>query len=76
MNERNMNCQKCGKSITAEEAAITKKLINRSTTVYYCIDCLAAAFDVTPEDIQKKIQYYKEIGCTLFQPFPIQVLSK
>ena len=46
--------------------ALTKKLINRGTTKYYCISCLAKAFEVTEQDLQKKIQYYKEIGCTLF----------
>lgn len=65
-----MNCKKCGRLITADEAAITKKLINRGTTAYYCIECLAAAFDVTPGDIRQKIQYYKQIGCTLFQAAP------
>lgn len=61
-----MDCRKCGRAVTADEAAITKKLINRGTTAYYCTDCLAEAFDVTREDIQGKIRYYKEMGCTLF----------
>ncbi|MDE7313341.1 MAG: hypothetical protein K2N87_17250 [Eubacterium sp.] len=65
-----MDCKKCGSPITKDEAAITKKLINRGTTTYYCTRCLAAAFDVTPDDIRQKIQYFKEIGCTLFQTAP------
>lgn len=39
-------CQKCGRELTPEEIAITKKLINRGTSIYYCVDCLAEAFDV------------------------------
>lgn len=59
-------CRKCGKTLIPDEIAITKKLINRGTTIYYCTECLAEAFDVKREDIEAKIQYFKEIGCTLF----------
>ena len=60
------HCKKCGKPLIPDEIAMTKKLINRGTTVYYCTDCLAEAFDVKREDIEAKIQYFKDIGCTLF----------
>lgn len=59
-------CSKCNKTITLDEMAITRKLINRSATVYFCVRCLADAFEVSEEDIRKKIVYFKEIGCTLF----------
>jgi|InofroStandDraft_1065614.scaffolds.fasta_scaffold70520_2 hypothetical protein len=62
------HCQKCGSILVPDEIAMTKKLINRGTTIYYCTDCLAEAFDVKREDIEAKIQYFKEIGCTLFSP--------
>ena len=61
-----MQCNKCGAGITKDEAAMTKKLVNRGTGVYYCTFCLAEAFEITPRDIREKIQYYKENGCTLF----------
>lgn len=59
-------CRKCGRALLSDEIAMTKKLINRGTSIYYCTDCLARAFDVTREDILAKIQYFKESGCTLF----------
>ena len=59
-------CEKCGKLLVPDEIAITKKLINRGTAIYYCTSCLAEAFDVKKENIEAKIQYFKEIGCTLF----------
>lgn len=59
-------CRQCKREISGDEAAITRKLINRGTTSYYCTGCLAEAFDVKPEDIWEKIEYYKGIGCTLF----------
>ena len=68
-SDRNF-CQKCGRELTSDEIAITKKLINRGTSTYYCVDCLAEAFDVKREDIRAKIQYFKEIGCTLFSSVP------
>lgn len=64
--EQGCHCSKCNKTITLDEMAITKKMINRSTTVYYCTRCLADAFEVSEEDIRKKIVYFKEMGCTLF----------
>ncbi len=63
-------CKKCGKALTLDEIAITKKLVNRGASAFFCTVCLADAFDVTTEDIQAKIRYFKEIGCTLFLPFP------
>lgn len=60
-------CRKCGALLRADDIAMTKKLINRGTTIYYCIDCLAETFDVKRKDIEEKIEYYKRAGCTLFQ---------
>ena len=62
------HCRKCGKKLVPDEIAITKKLINRGACSFYCTGCLALAFEVRKEDIENKIQYYKEIGCTLFLP--------
>lgn len=59
-------CCKCAAPICKDEIAITKRLINRGTTKYYCTACLAEAFKITTEDIERSIRYYKQIGCTLF----------
>lgn len=61
------HCRGCKKMLSADEIAMTKKLVNRGTTVFYCTDCLAEMFDVEREDIEEKIAYYKRSGCTLFQ---------
>ena len=60
-----MNCVSCGRPLTADEVAVTKKLINRGATSFYCVDCLAAYFAVTPDDIRERIAYFKASGCTL-----------
>lgn len=59
-------CAKCKAVLGATEIAATKKLINRGAERFYCLDCLAEAFEVSRADIERKIQYFKESGCTLF----------
>lgn len=59
-------CKSCGKPVTADEAAMTKKLINRGTKEYMCIPCLARHFDVTLEEVNERMAYFKEMGCMLF----------
>lgn len=60
------NCRQCGRLLCADEIGATKKLINRGTKVFYCLDCLARAFAVSREDLEKKILEFKAGGCTLF----------
>ena len=59
-------CRVCGKKLDNDDIGITKKLINRGATEFMCVDCLAAHFRVTPEDIREKIRQFREQGCTLF----------
>ncbi len=61
-----MNCASCGRPITQDEAAVTKKLVNRGASSFFCVNCLAARFDVTPDDIRERIAYFRASGCTLF----------
>lgn len=64
----NFMCTKCSVSPSHDEIALTKKLVNRGTDQFYCLSCLAAAFEVSEEDLQNKIRFFKRIGCTLFHP--------
>lgn len=61
-------CIRCGTSLSHDEIALTKKLVNRGSTQFYCLSCLAAAFEVSEQDLQNKISFFKRIGCTLFHP--------
>ncbi len=62
-----MSCAGCGKEpLSRDEIGLTKKLINRGASVCYCIDCLAARFRVTPEQLRDMAQAFRENGCTLF----------
>lgn len=67
MSEENQRCGRCGVKVTADEIGATKKFVNRGSQVYFCLDCLAESFEVTRQDLEKKIVYFKNMGCTLFQ---------
>lgn len=61
-------CTSCRKTpLAKDEIGASKKLLGLETEELYCIDCLAAYLEVTPEDILDKIQMFKEDGCQLFQ---------
>lgn len=59
-------CVKCGRELSRDEVAVTRKLVNRGIREFQCVDCLAAYFEVTREDIEERIAYFKATGCTLF----------
>ena len=61
-----MNCVTCGRPLTADEIAVTKKLINRGAVTFFCLPCLARRFDVPEDALRDKIQEFREMGCTLF----------
>lgn len=61
-------CYLCGKEhLTKNEIALTKKLIDRDTKVFYCINCLAEYLEVDVEILIAKIKEFKEQGCDLFK---------
>lgn len=63
-------CQRCGAPLTRDEIGLTKKLINRGTTEYLCYDCMAAHFAVSVDALRRKVEEFREMGCTLFQQIP------
>ncbi len=61
-------CTSCRKvPLTKDEVGASKKLLGAATKELYCINCLASYLEVTLEDIQDKIQMFKEDGCELFK---------
>ena len=63
-----MQCIHCGRPLTGDEAALHKRLINRGAESFLCLSCLAEYFRCTEEMLRDKIDYFRSIGCLLFQP--------
>ena len=60
-------CIACRKPVNSDEIAMTRKLINRGATSFLCLPCLAERFEATLEELQERMQAFKEMGCTLFE---------
>ncbi|MDE7089398.1 MAG: hypothetical protein K2O54_04700 [Prevotella sp.] len=63
----NKKCYVCGKELTKNEIGLTKKLIDKGATRFYCLSCLAEYLEVTEDELLAKIEEFKEEGCTLFK---------
>lgn len=61
-------CLKCGKELNQTDVGLSKKLINRGTTEYFCKACLAEKFCVTEELLDEKVRAFRAAGCALFPP--------
>ena len=59
-------CVECGKTLTKDEVALSQKMLGLDINDFYCIDCLAEYFECDRDDLEVKIQEFKEQGCTLF----------
>lgn len=61
-------CYVCGKTpLSKNEIGLVKKLIDRKADRFYCINCLADYLEVTVNELEAKIEEFKEEGCTLFR---------
>ena len=60
-------CFQCGRPLVPDEAALTKKMVNRGATRFFCLSCLALHFGVPEENLREKIREFREMGCTLFR---------
>ncbi|MFI3250957.1 MAG: hypothetical protein R3Y07_08340 [Eubacteriales bacterium] len=45
---------------------MNKKLVSSEMKEFLCLDCLSESFGCDREDLEIKIEEYKEQGCTLF----------
>ena len=63
-----MECKSCGARLSNDEKAIFKRLVDRGAPDEECVckSCLAELLGVTVDAIDKKIEHFKSIGCTLF----------
>ncbi len=66
MKKRAKTCCECEKTLKKDEIALCKKLLGVDIEELFCIDCLSESLGCTKEDLEIKIQEFKEQGCTLF----------
>lgn len=59
-------CCECEKKIAKDEVALCQKLMGIDTEDLYCISCFSEYLECSKEDLEIKIQEFKEQGCTLF----------
>ncbi len=59
-------CCDCGSPLKKDEVALCQKLLDIDTEEVYCLSCFAEFLGCSVEDLEIKIQEFKEQGCTLF----------
>ena len=67
MKGKHKPCSVCEATPNKIAIALTKKLIDKDTTKFYCLSCLAAYFDVSEEELLEKAEEFKLQGCALFK---------
>ena len=60
-------CVRCGKTLLKNDIGLTRKMVNRGATEFYCISCLSDHFQIPEVTLHEKIKEFKEMGCTLFE---------
>jgi uncharacterized protein YlaI len=61
-----VKCALCEAELDKIPIALSKKLLGRKITRFYCLSCLANYLDITVDDLLAKVEDFKEQGCTLF----------
>ncbi len=61
-----MKCIKCSCTLKNIDVGLHKKMINRGSTEFMCIDCLSKYIGVSKEELLRKAEYFKKMGCVLF----------
>lgn len=48
------------------DIAMTRKMINRGASEFFCLECLCDRYGITMERMNDLIRRFREMGCTLF----------
>lgn len=63
-----MDCFICGeKNLSRNELGLNKKLINRDIAKFHCMVCLTEYLGITLEELEDRIEEFKDTGCELFE---------
>lgn len=64
---KTVHCAECGCSGTNDEVALNIKLFGWQIATVRCYACLAKALSCTVMELHEKVQFYKSMGCTVFE---------
>lgn len=63
-----IKCVICGKDILEKNTlGINKKLLGKNIINFYCMNCFADYLEVTVDELNEKIEEFKDEGCKLFE---------
>ena len=66
MKAKKVLCVDCHSDLSKDEIALNKKLKSPDTEEFQCLECMSVSFGCDVDDLQTKIEEFKEQGCTLF----------
>ena len=59
-------CYQCKKEVIRDDIGLCKKMLGKKTKQFFCREHLAEFLETDVETLTKKIEQFKEEGCTLF----------
>lgn len=63
-----IDCVSCGQAeLDKNTIGLNKKLLGMNVKNFYCMDCLASYLDTTVQDLNDKIEEFRDEGCKLFE---------
>ena len=59
-------CYICKCELTKDDVGLCKKLLGKQIKQFFCREHLAEVLNTTTEELEEKLQEFKDEGCTLF----------
>jgi len=64
---REIHCARCKAKVSNNEIALNIKLLGKQISTVKCYNCLSKSFYCGVSELQEKVDFYKSMGCTLFE---------
>ena len=59
-------CMNCNIELSKDDIALCKKMLGKNIKQFFCREHLADLLDTDVENLNEKIEQFKDEGCTLF----------
>ncbi len=67
MEKKLIQCKVCGSNVEKDAIGLYKKIIDKNSKKFLCLNCLANHLDTSVDELEIKIQEFKDEGCKLFE---------